>query len=69
MSCVHRNLKEPVLLQVDVHAINNDQALFNLLRNQITSRRNRLLSALSCRSIQEIFFSKVSRPIAIEHTK
>jgi hypothetical protein len=69
MACVHHGHDDRVLLQVDVHAIRNDQALFSLLRTQITQRRNRLIRAVCCRSIQGIFFSKVSEPIVIEHTE
>jgi hypothetical protein len=69
MCCVHSSHDDSMLRQIDVHAVKNDKALFSLLRNQITQRRNRLLCALSCRSIQGIFFSKVSIPIVIEHIK
>jgi hypothetical protein len=69
MACVHRGHNDRVLLQVDAHAIRNDQALFSLLRTQITQRRNRLLRAVCCRSIQEILFSKVSGPIVIDYTR
>jgi hypothetical protein len=67
MCCVHRSHNNPVLHQVEVHGIRTDQALFYLLRNEIT-RYNRLHRASSCRSIQGIFFSKVSRPSRVDHT-
>lgn len=60
MTCVHRTRGDTSLLQNDICAISNDRALFNFLRSKISQRRNRLLLALSCRSIIGIFFSKVS---------
>jgi len=60
MTCVHQTRDDTVLLQNDVRIINNDRALFHFLRSGISHRRNRLLRAVSCRSIKGIFFSKVS---------
>lgn len=60
MSCVHGSGEDIVLLQHDLRSIGNDLALFNLLKQQIFLRRNRLILSLSCRSIQGVFFSKVS---------
>ena len=60
MSCVHLNRDDPALLQIDIHTIKTDHALFSLLRTKICHRRSRLLRMLSCRSIQGIFFTKVS---------
>ena len=60
MACVHHARDDTVLLQNDVRIISNDRALFHFLRSRILHRRNRLLRAVSCRSIKGIFFSKVS---------
>jgi len=62
MACVHRTRDETVLLQNDVSFIDNDRALFSILKSRVSKRRNRMLLALSCRSIQGIFFSNVSEP-------
>ena len=64
MACVHQTRDDTVLLQNDIRIISNDRALFHFLRSRISQRRNRLLRAVSCRSIKGIFFSKVSAPIA-----
>ena len=64
MACVHQTRDDTVLLQNDVRIISNDRALFDFLRSRISQRRNRLLRAVSCRSIKGIFFSKVSAPTA-----
>jgi hypothetical protein len=69
MACVHRTREDVIVLQNDVRTISNDQALFNFLRSKISQRRNRLLLAFSCRAIQGIFFSKVSRPTTIKLTR
>ena len=63
MACVHRTRNNTVLLQNNVSSIDNDRALFSILKSRISRRRNRMLRAISCRSIQGIFFSKVSKPI------
>ena len=60
MSCVHRSRDNTVLLQDYLGDINNDRALFGLLKDRIPRRRNRLLQILSCRSIGGVHFSKVS---------
>ncbi|KNG49877.1 hypothetical protein DDE82_001577 [Stemphylium lycopersici] len=61
MSCVHSSGEDIVLLQHDLRGIGNDLSLFDLLKQKILLRRNRILLALSCRSIQGIYFSKVSQ--------
>lgn len=60
MSCTHRTRNDPILLQIDVHGIKSDRELFALLKTKISRRHNRFLRSLSCRSIQGIFFTKVS---------
>jgi len=58
MSCVHRSRDNTVLLQDHLGDVNNDRALFGLLKDKIPRRRNSLLQILSCRSIEGIHFSK-----------
>ena len=59
MCCVHRSRDHTILLQDDISPINNDSALFSFLKARIPRRRKRLLQTLSCRSIEDIYFSKV----------
>ena len=67
MSCVHRTRDDPILLQIDVHGIETDQALFQLLKTQVLQRHNRLYRTVSCRSIVGIHFTKASELTMIKH--
>jgi hypothetical protein len=60
MSSVHRTRDHTVLLQDNLETIKNDRTLFLHLKTRLSRRRNPLLLALSCRSIEGIFFTKVS---------
>jgi hypothetical protein len=60
MSSVHRNLDHIVLLQDSLETIKTDRALFSFLKKRLSRRRNPLSRVLSCRSIEGIFFTKVS---------
>jgi len=67
MSCVHRTRDDPMLLQIDIHGVATDQALFQLLKTQILQRHNRLYRTVSCRSIVGIHFTKASELTMIKH--
>ncbi|KAF1831737.1 hypothetical protein BDW02DRAFT_38240 [Decorospora gaudefroyi] len=58
MSSVHHSRDHTVLLQDQIETIMNDRALFDFLKQRLSRRRNRILLALSCRSIESVFFTK-----------
>ena len=60
MSCIHLSSENTVLSQDDIGAVRNDRVLFEFLHHRTSRRRNRILLALSCRSIEGVSLTEAS---------
>jgi hypothetical protein len=61
LACMHRNQRQKCLLQDPIDFVSTDRALFGFMKRQLQRNRSCIQSTLAMRSIQGIFFVKVSR--------
>jgi hypothetical protein len=60
LACTHRTQRQKCLLQDSIDGVSTDQALFCFMKQQLQHSRSRIRSILSMRSVQGMFFVKVS---------
>ncbi len=61
LACMHRTQRRKCLLQDPIDFVSTDRALFCFMKRQLQRNRSRIRSTLAMRSVQGIFFVKVSR--------
>jgi hypothetical protein len=61
LACMHRTQRRKCLLQDPIDLVSTDRALFCFMKRQLQRNRSRIRSTLAMRSVQGIFFVKVSR--------
>jgi hypothetical protein len=60
LACTHRTHRRKCLLQDPIDSVSTDRALFSFMKRQLQHNRSRIRSILAMRSLQGMFFVKVS---------
>jgi hypothetical protein len=66
LACLHQTQRRKCLLQSPIDSVSTDRALFCFMKRQLQLNRNRIRSILAMRSVQGMFFVKVSHNPACE---
>lgn len=69
LACAHKSQRQKHLLQDTINSVSTDQVLFLFLKQQLKRNQSRIRSLLSMRSVQGMYFVKVSpvqsRPLQV----